>query len=75
MLMGLGAESEESDDVLVRNDEPWSIVVKADERLGALTAEDPEAREARRRGWIRDLRDPKGRRGVRRVILNSSSSS
>ena len=70
-----GAESE-SEDVRVRRDEePSSAVVSVDNRLGILTAEDPEVKGTRRLGRGRKLRDPKGWRGVRKVILNSSSSS
>jgi hypothetical protein len=72
---GIDSDAESgSEDVRVRRDEPSSAVVSVvDSRLG--TADDPEAKEARRLGRSWDLIDPKGWRGVRRVILNPSSSS
>lgn len=73
--MDADSEEEDSEDVLVRKDEPLSLVVKAVDRLGILA--DEEAMDSSRR-------DPDlncGRRvlevgrGVRNVTLNSSSSS
>jgi hypothetical protein len=49
---GIGLDTErDSEDVCVRRDEPSSAVVSVvDNRLGTLTADDPEAKETRRLG-------------------------
>ena len=75
----LGADND--DDESEREDESTGIaeslsaVVKADDLLGRLMAEEADFSDTRRRGGICDLSDPMGRSGVRRVISKSSSSS
>jgi hypothetical protein len=75
--LNVADERDESDQVSVRNGEPLSTVVNAEERLGTLKMEDVAVMgggETRRLGRGRDLIDPFNC-GVFRVMLNSSSSS